>query len=292
MTGRPSLLRSCRCRGFWLRGSPAFETGLGSSSWVVAEKGELMNEVAGRIALVTGSGGGIGEAIALALVARGATVVVNDIDESSARRVQQEIVDNGRRATYVAADCSDKKEVEGMFARIKDDHGRLDILVNNVGIIRDALITKMTEEDWDVVLNVNLKSCFLCSRQAASMMIEQKYGRIVNISSRAWLGGYGQANYSASKGGIVSLTRTLAIELAQHNITANAIAPGLIDTPMFRNFRPDVRERLVKMQPNGRIGKPEDVANGVLFFASDASSYITGQAIHICGGKSLTSSYQ
>ncbi len=251
-----------------------------------------MNEVADRVALVTGSGGGIGKAIALTLASRGATVVVNDLDASSAHEVQKEIVANGGRSTYVAADCSDKQEVEGMFARIKDDHGRLDILVNNVGIIRDALVTKMAEEDWDVVVGVNLKSCFLCSQQAASMMIEQEYGRIVNISSRAWLGGYGQANYSASKGGIVSLTRTLAIELARNNITVNVIAPGLIDTPMFRNFRPDVRERLIKMQPNGRIGKPEDVANGVLFFASDASSYVTGQTMHICGGKSLASSYQ
>ncbi len=251
-----------------------------------------MNEVADRVALVTGSGGGIGKAIALTLASRGATVVVNDLDASSAHEVQKEIVANGGRSTYVAADCSDKQEVEGMFARMKDDHGRLDILVNNVGIIRDALVTKMAEEDWDVVVGVNLKSCFLCSQQAASMMIEQEYGRIVNISSRAWLGGYGQANYSASKGGIVSLTRTLAIELARNNITVNVIAPGLIDTPMFRNFRPDVRERLIKMQPNGRIGKPEDVANGVLFFASDASSYVTGQTMHICGGKSLASSYQ
>ena len=251
-----------------------------------------MNEVADRVALVTGSGGGIGKAIALALAARGAIVVVNDLDESSARRVREEIAADGGRSTYIAADCSEKREVESMFARVKDDHGRLDILVNNVGIIRDALVTKMDEEDWDAVLGVNLKSCFLCSQQAASMMVEQGYGRIVNISSRAWLGGYGQANYSASKGAIVSLTRTLAIELARHDITVNAVAPGLIDTPMFRNFRPDVQERLVKMQPNGRVGKPEDVANGVLFFASDASSYVTGQTMHICGGKSLASSYQ
>lgn len=251
-----------------------------------------MNEVEGRIALVTGSGGGIGEAIAHTLAARGATVVVNDLNEEGLCRVRDDIVTSGGRSTHYVADCTDRAQVKDMFAGIEDAHGRLDILVNNAGIIRDALLTKMSEEDWDAVLDVNLKSQFLCCQAAASMMIERKYGRIVNISSRAWLGGFGQANYSASKGGVVSLTRALAIELARHDITVNAIAPGLIETDMFRNFRRDVQERLVDMQPTGRIGKPEDIANGVLFFASDASSYVTGQTLHICGGKSLSSSYQ
>lgn len=251
-----------------------------------------MNEVTNRVALVTGSGGGIGEVIAHTLALRGATAVVNDLDEKAAVKVCEQIVESGGKATYVVADCSSKKEVERMFSRIEDAYGRLDILVNNAGIIRDALLTKMAEEDWDAVLNVNLKSQFLCSQQAAAMMTAQKYGRIVNISSRAWLGGYGQANYSASKGGVVSFTRSLAIELARHNITVNAIAPGLIETDMFRSFRADVRERLIKMQPGGEIGKPEDIANAVLFFSSDASSYVTGQTLHVCGGKSLSSSYQ
>ena len=251
-----------------------------------------MSEVAGRVALVTGSGGGIGEAIARTLALRGATVVVNDLKEDSTRRASDGIIAAGGESSYFVADCSNGAQVKGMFEWIKDVHGRSDILVNNAGIIRDALVTKMTEEDWDAVLDVNLKSQFLCCQQAASMMIEQEYGRIINISSRAWLGGFGQANYSASKGGVVSLTRALALELARHNVTVNAVAPGLIETDMFRNFRQDVQERLIAMQPTERVGKPEDIANGVLFFASDASSYVTGQTIHICGGKSLSNSYQ
>ncbi len=251
-----------------------------------------MNEVAGRVALVTGSGGGIGEAIARTLALRGATVVANDLREDGAHRASDGIVAFGGKSSYFVADCSNGGQVKSMFEWVKNVHDRLDVLVNNAGIIRDALVTKMTKEDWDAVLDINLKSQFLCCQQAASMMIEQGYGRIINISSRAWLGGFGQANYSASKGGVVSLTHALALELARHDVTVNAIAPGLIETDMFRNFRQDVQERLIAMQPTGRVGKPEDIANGVLFFASDASSYVTGQTVHICGGKSLSSSYQ
>jgi NAD(P)-dependent dehydrogenase (short-subunit alcohol dehydrogenase family) len=252
----------------------------------------FMNEVAGRIALVTGSRGGIGKAIAYALAKHGATIVVNDLDETKAKKVNEDIIKKGGKSIYAVANCSNKKEVENMFTNIEDTYGKVDILVNNVGVIRDSLITKMSEEDWDTVLNVNLKSYFLCSKQAVSVMMEQEFGRIINISFRAWLGGYGQAHYSASKGGVVSFTRSLAIELSRHNITVNAIAPGLIDTPMFRNFRQDVQEKLIKMQPNGEIGKPEDIANGVLFFSSSNSSFVTGQTLHICGGKSLSSNYQ
>jgi 3-oxoacyl-[acyl-carrier protein] reductase len=218
--------------------------------------------------------------------------MLRSVIEDGARRASNGIVAAGCKSSYFVANCSNSGQVRSMFEWIKDVHGRLDILVNNAGIIRDALVTEMSEEDWDAVLDVNLKSQFLCCQQAASMMIEREYGRIINISSRAWLGGFGQANYSASKGGVVSLTRALALELARHNVTVNAVAPGLIETDMFRNFRQDVQERLIAMQPTGRVGRPEDIANGVLFFASDASSYVTGQTMHICGGKSLSSSYQ
>jgi len=239
-----------------------------------------------RVALITGSGSGIGKAIALKLAQLGVKVVINDIDEEKVERVNSE----GRKygeVLGIQANVTNKEEVDGLFNQVIQEYGTIDILVNNVGIIRDRKIENMSEEDWDQVLNVNLKSYFLCSQAAAKIFMEKKYGRIINISSRAWLGGFGQANYSAAKGGIVSLTRTLAIELAKHHVTANCIAPGLIDTPLYQSFRDDVKERLLKMQPIHRIGQPEEVANAVAFFASDDASYITGQVLHVCGGKSL-----
>jgi 3-oxoacyl-[acyl-carrier protein] reductase len=162
-------------------------------------------------------------------------------------------------------------------------------LVNNAGIVRDRRFMKLEEADWDAVIDTNLKSQFLTCRAVIPGMIERGYGRIVNISSRAWLGGFGQANYSAAKGGVVSLTRSLAIEFAAQGITVNAVAPGIVDTPMFRGFKPEVQERLQKSVPVQRIGTADDVAQGVLFFASRQSAYITGQLLYVCGGRSLSS---
>lgn len=243
--------------------------------------------LAGRIALVTGAGQGIGAAIATRLARDGAMVVVNDINGSVAHGTASLIKSAGYDAVAHVADVSSGSEVERMFVDIERDLGRVDILVNNVGIVRDSLVHEMREEDWDAVIQVNLRSYFLCCRGAVRSMLKQHYGRIVSISSRAWLGGFGQSNYSASKGAIVSLTRTLAIELAAKGITANCVAPGLIDSPLFRSFRSDVQERLMKMQPSGTIGQPDDVANAVSFFVSDASHYVTGQTMFVCGGKSL-----
>lgn len=240
-----------------------------------------------RVALITGSGSGIGQAIAIKLSELGAIVIVNDLNEININATMDQIKSHNGESFGYKADVTQENEVISMFNKIDEVYGRIDIVVNNVGISKDALIHKMNEEVWDDVLNVNLKSYFLVTKEATKRFIEQKYGRIINISSRAWLGGFGQANYSAAKGGIISLTRTSAIELSKHNVTANAIAPGLIDTPLVRSLRKDAQERLIKIQPINRIGRPDEVANAVAFFASDNSGYITGQTLHVCGGKSL-----
>lgn len=240
-----------------------------------------------RVALITGSGSGIGRAIAIKLAQQGSSIVINDLQQEKVDQTVSEIKEITDQVIGVKANVTKKEEVKQLFEKASENFGSIDILVNNVGIAKDKKIENLSEEDWDSVLDVNLKSYFLCTQAAVPYFKNQKYGRIVNISSRAWLGGHGQANYSAAKGGIVSLTRTTAIELAKHNVTANCIAPGLIDTPLFRSFRDDVKERLLKIQPIDRIGEPSEVGNAVAFFASDDAGYVTGQVLHVCGGKSL-----
>ena len=241
----------------------------------------------GRVAVVSGSGNGIGKGIASRFAREGALVVVNDIDPSRVDDTVREIRDQGDEAFGVAADVSDSHQVKTAFETVRKKFGRLDILVNNVGIVRDGFIRNMTDDDWDRVIRVNLRSYFLCSRSASQMMADQKYGRIINISSRAWLGGVGQANYSAAKGGIVSLPRTLALELASSGVTANCVAPGIIDTAMFWSMPEKARNRHLAAQPMKRLGAVADVAYACLNFADEEAAYITGQILYVCGGKSL-----
>jgi NAD(P)-dependent dehydrogenase (short-subunit alcohol dehydrogenase family) len=243
--------------------------------------------VTDRVAIVTGSGSGIGKQIMKRLAEHGARAVVVDVNRENAEATAQEIRTDGGRAVAIACDVTDSKQVHALIDEVIKLHQRIDILVNNVGIVRDNYIAKMPEADWDLVLNVNLKSYFLCSQACIRKMIERQYGRIVNISSRAWLGNVGQANYSAAKGGIVSLTKTMALELGKFNITSNCIAPGVIDTPLIRGLRPDVQERLARAQPTARFGTPEEIAYAAHFFAADEAWYMTGQVLHVCGGKSL-----
>jgi NAD(P)-dependent dehydrogenase (short-subunit alcohol dehydrogenase family) len=247
-------------------------------------------QVSNRVAVVTGSGQGIGAGIARRLALAGAKVVLNDIIPDKIEQVTKELDAEGAVGFPVVADVSKKEGADGLIAQTVERFGRVDILVNNVGIARDQWITKMTDEEWDSVIMVNLKSQFLTCRAVVPHLRGQGYGRIVNISSRAWLGGAGQVNYSASKGGVVSLTKTLALELAKFAITVNCVAPALVDTPLFQSLGEQTRDRLASTVPMGRVGTPADIAEAVLFFASDEASYITGQLVYVCGGRSLGSS--
>ena len=243
----------------------------------------------GDVAAVTGAARGIGLGIATRLAREGLAVALLDRDGATLDEAVTGLTAEGLNAIGVTVDLTDSTAVSAAFEDVVGRSGRIDYLVNNAGAVRDMRFLKMTDEDWDLVVDTNLRSQFLCCRAALPGMVERGYGRIVNISSRAWLGGFGQANYSAAKGGVVSLTRSLAIEFAAKGITVNAVAPGIVDTPLFRNFDPEVQARLQKSVPVQRIGNAEDIANAVAFFLDPKSSYVTGQTLYVCGGRSLSS---
>ncbi|MFQ5834671.1 MAG: 3-oxoacyl-ACP reductase FabG [bacterium] len=240
--------------------------------------------LSGKKAVVTGSGRGIGRAIALKLAQEGADVMVADINAKDAQKVAEEVEKLGVRGIALKVDVSKKEETEKIFETAKKEFGRLDVLVNNAGVNRDAMLHKMTDEEWSQVLAVNLTGVFFCTRAAAKIMRDQKYGRIINISSASWLGNIGQTNYSASKAGVVGLSKTAARELAPKGITVNVICPGFIDTEMTRALPERITKIILSRIPTRRIGKPEEVANVVAFLASDEASYITGAIIDVGGG--------
>ena len=238
-----------------------------------------------KVAIVTGAGQGIGQAIAFKLADSGANVVVSDLNEQSALQTARQIEAKSRRAKGVKTDVGDREEVLHLVKTAMDEFCRIDILVNNAGIARSATLLKLSDEAWDEVLNVNLKGVFRTTQAVARYMIGAQYGRIVNISSvYGRIGTIGDSNYAASKAGIIGFTKSVARELACHNITVNAILPGMVDTPLLRGIPKKYLEPMIEEIPLRRVGKPEDVAGVAAFLASDEASYITGAAIEVTGG--------
>lgn len=240
----------------------------------------------GKAALVTGASRGIGRAIAISLAEAGADVAVNySGSEQAAEEVVRHIESLGRRAFKVKADVASSAQVEEMVKQVLDQFGKLDILVNNAGITRDNLIMRMKEEEFDQVMNTNLKGVFNCVKAVTRPMMKQRSGKIINISSVVGvLGNAGQANYVAAKAGVIGLTKSAARELASRNIAVNAVAPGFIETDMTDKLTPEQRGQMLQQIPAARLGKPEDIARVVRFLASDDSAYMTGQTIHVDGG--------
>jgi 3-oxoacyl-[acyl-carrier protein] reductase len=242
-------------------------------------------ELQNKVALVTGGAQGIGKTIGEELTKAGAHVVLGDVNLEGAQVTAEAINNNGGSASAIKINVSNATEVQQVFDFIMKDKKPVDIVVNNAGITRDGLMLRMKEIDWDLVLDINLKGSFLCSQQAAKQMMKQKSGVIVNISSIVGvMGNFGQANYSASKAGVIGLTKTLAREVASRGIRVNAVAPGFIDTEMTRTLDETIRQKLIEQIPLSRLGLPEDVARCVSFLVSDKSSYITGQVINLNGG--------
>jgi len=241
--------------------------------------------LSGRVALVTGASQGIGRACALKLAALRATLAVAARSQEKLAELVKEIEGSGGKASAFPVDVADEEQVKSTFKTAIAQLGKIDILVNNAGITRDQLVMRMKRADWDAVLNTNLTSAYLCTQQAISSMLKQRWGRIINITSVfGQMGQAGQANYAASKAGLIGLTMAIAREVGSRNITCNAVAPGFIETAMTSGFSEDFKQNALKAIPLGRVGTPEDVANAVAFLASDEASYITGHVLSINGG--------
>lgn len=238
-----------------------------------------------KVAVITGASRGIGRRIALALAAAGAKVVASARNGAELDKLVAEIGENGGQAIAVVGDVAVTADADRLIDAAVAAYGRVDILVNNAGITRDGLLLRMKDEDWDAVLNVNLRGAFLCTRAAAKVMSKQRYGRIINISSVVGeMGNPGQANYCASKAGLLGLTKSVARELARRNVTVNAVTPGFIVTDMTEALPEKAREELAAQIPLGRLGEAEDIAHAVLFLASDGAGYVTGQVLGVNGG--------
>lgn len=239
----------------------------------------------GRVAIVTGGSRGIGRAVARCLAEDGASVVVSGLDPARLEAATKELEGLGVPVQGVVADAARREDAERLVDQTKDRFGRIDVLVNNAGITRDALLVRMKDEDWDRVLDVNLRGAFLMTRAVAKVMMRQKGGRIINIASAAGaMGNPGQANYSAAKAGLIGLTKAVARELSRWGILVNAVAPGLIETDMAAALPQDAREALLAQVPLGRIGSGREVAEVVRFLAGDGATYVTGQVLHVNGG--------
>ncbi|MGD9874700.1 MAG: 3-oxoacyl-[acyl-carrier-protein] reductase [Kiritimatiellia bacterium] len=239
----------------------------------------------GKVAIVTGAARGIGQAVAVKLASAGADLALCDVQAEWLEETAAKVMALGRRASKYAVDVSSAAAVDAAVAKIHEEFGHIDVLVNNAGITKDGLLARMSEQDWDAVLDVNLKGSFLFCKAASRIMMKQRSGSIVNMASIIGLiGNAGQCNYAASKGGLISLTKSVAKELAGRNVRANAVAPGFIETKMTEKLTPEVQQKMLEAIPMKRFGKPEDIANVVLFLASEDSAYVTGQTLTVAGG--------
>ncbi len=237
-----------------------------------------------KVALITGAGGDLGRGMAIRFAEEGASVVVNDIDLKKANETVALVTDLGGKAMAHGANLTVANEVNKMVAQVINDWEHIDILVNNAGDVRDALIQKMSDADWDFVVDLSLKGSFFCARAAAPHMIERGYGKILNMASMAYRGNIGQVNYVSAKSGVIGLTQALGLELARHGINVNCISPGLIDTPKAKTLDDKTRERLIRRTPMRCMGEIVDIANAALFLVSDEAKFITRQIVHVSGG--------